>query len=306
MERNRIMGKNRFLSIGLFVLVGFTMIVGILLWFSASNRQSYNNYTIIFHEAVDGLSTSSIVKYNGVEVGKVSTINLDTKDPNNIIVNFQVLSNILLSNATYGTVKSQGITGMSYVALAIDQSIVPVNIKPHNDAPYPMINSKTSLLTTITEQAQKIGTNIGDISVDIKHLLNESNINHVAHVIENIDTLTTAIASQANSIESSMRMVSEVLYNVNQNAKNLDVAILHMAKLSTALESNSAQLGIVLDTVQNQTLTSINTVLLPNVNQSVINMNGITSQFNDLLRTVNNNPAVFIRGTVSPQAGPRE
>lgn len=301
------MGNNKkYLSTGLFVLGGFVVIVAILLWFSESSRQSYNNYTVVFHEAVDGLSTSSIVKLNGVEVGKVSSITIDDKDLDNIVVNIKVLSNIPLTTATYGTVKSQGITGMSYVSLAVDQTLKGTKIEPHNKMPYPVLNSRTSLLTTITEQAQKIGNNISDISTDVKHLLNESNIEHVNHIVANIDVMTTAVASQSRSIESSLHMVAQVLGNVNENTKNLNVAIIKMSQLSTSLESNSAQLGLILETVQNDTLASINTILLPNLNQSVSNMSSITLQFNDLLRTVNNNPSVFVRGTAPAQPGPKE
>ncbi len=297
----------KFISTGIFVLVGFGLIIAILLWFSVSSRQSYNTYRVDFHEAVDGVSTSSVVKYNGVEVGKVVAINLDPNDPSSIFVDINVVTNTKLTTATYATVKAQGVTGMSYISLSLDQSAkTPQEVVPHNSVPYPEIPSHPSLLTTLTEQAQKIGNNINTISTDVTQLLNESNIHHVNHIMQNIDVLTTALAKQSTSIESSMRMVAEVLNNVNQNTKNINVAIVQLTQLSSALESNSAQLGLVLDTVQNETLTNINSVLLPNLNQSVENMSSVTGQFDDLLRTVNNNPAVFVRGTTPPKPGPKE
>lgn len=299
--------EKRFLSIGLFVLFGFGLIIGILLWFSVSSRQSYNTYRVDFHEAVDGVSTSSVVKYNGVEVGRVVNIQLDPDNHSTIFVDINVLSDMKLTTATYASLKSQGVTGMSYISLSLDSKIKnPQVITPHNSLPYPNIPSHLSLLTTLTDQAERIGTNISTISGDITQLLNESNITHVNHILHNIDVLTTALAKQSVSIESSVLMAAQVMQNVNENTKNLNVAIIELGQLSHSLESNSAQLGMVLDTVQNETLININSVFLPNLNQSVTNMNTISAQFNDLLRTINNNPSIFVRGTAPAKSGPKE
>lgn len=298
--------NKQFLLIGIFVIVGFALIISILLWFSATNRKSYNTYRVIFHESVDGVTTNSVVKYNGVEVGKVHGISLDDKNPANIFVDIDVVTTLPMNTATYATVKPQGVTGMSYVALSVFANESYTVINPHNSLPYPVIRSKNSFLSDLTEQAQKIGNNIGDVSNQVKLLLDDRNIEHVNHTLANIDKITTAVASQSTSISQSIVMMGEVLQNVNDNTAHLSEAIVQLTALSKALQSNSATFDSVMNTVQNNTLQNINTVLLPNLNQSVNNMNNVTSQFNDLLKTVNQNPSVFVRGKTAPQPGPGE
>ena len=69
------MNNNRkYLAVGLFVIISTAIAVSVWLWFTASSRQAYNVYLSVFTEAVDGVSTNSAVKYNGVEVGKVKKI----------------------------------------------------------------------------------------------------------------------------------------------------------------------------------------------------------------------------------------
>lgn len=298
--------NKQFLWIGAFVIAGIALIIAILLWFSASNRKSYNTYRIIFHESVDGVTTSSIVKYNGVEVGKVHGLELDPKDPSNIYVDIDVLTTLPISTNTYATVKPQGVTGMSYVALAVTAGESYTILKPHNSLPYPEIQAKTSFLTNLTEQAQKIGDNIGDVSNQVKLLLNDKNVDHVNHILANIDRITGAVANQSENISQSIEMVGTVLQHVDDNATHLNDAIVQLTALSKSLQSNSATFDNVMNTVQNNTLRNINTVVLPNLNQSVSNLNMITTQFDELLKTVNQNPSVFVRGKAAPQPGPGE
>lgn len=298
--------NKQYLVIGSFVIIGFGLIIAILLWFSAQSRKNYNTYRVTFHESIDGVTSNSIVKYNGVEVGKVHAIDLDESNPSNIYVDIDVLTTLPITSSTYATVKPQGVTGMSYVALTVVNGESFTIVKPHNSLPYPEIPTRSSFLTNLTEQAQKIGNNINDVSTQVKSLLNQQNVEHIDHIVANLDQVTTAVANQSNSISKSIAMMGTVLENVNDNTAHLNEALIQLTVLTKSLQSNSAHFDGVMSTVQDNTLRSINNVLLPNLNQSVSNMNSITGQFNELLKTVNQNPSVFVRGKAAPEAGPGE
>jgi phospholipid/cholesterol/gamma-HCH transport system substrate-binding protein len=301
MKNNRL-----YLTVGSFVVVGFAVIIGIWLWFSTSKRQVYDTYQVVFHEPVDGVTTNSIVKYNGVEVGKVFMIELDKDDPSSIIVRINVNQGLPITSTTYATIKGQGITGMSFINLGLEKNKKYTIVKPHNTEPYPVIPSKPSLLYSLSEQAQSVTGNIKDISSDIKQMLNESNLIHINKIVNNLDVLTAALAGQAGNIDKTMNQINEVLLNFNTNAKSMNGAILELTELSKSLKKNSDSLDNVLDTFQNNTLRSVNTVLLPNLNQTVTNMNRTSSQVDELMRTINQNPTVLIRGKAPAQPGPGE
>ncbi len=301
MERNKL-----YLTVGAFVLLGFAAIIGIWLWFSAANRQVYDTYRVVFNEPVDGVTTNSIVKYNGVEIGKVRAIQLDTKDPANIFVDINVKQGIPIATATYATIKPQGVTGMSFINLGLDNEQKYQVITPHDKEPYPVIKSRASLLYSLSEQAQSVTSNIKDISVQVKTLLNDKNLEHVNNIVANLDKVTAALASQSNQIASTVDKVGEVLNNVNENTKNLNGAIIQLGNLSKALQSNSTNLDNVLNSFQNNTMRNVNSVLLPNLNQMVGNMNQTTVQLNELIKTINKNPSALVRGNAPAVAGPGE
>lgn len=97
-----------------------------------------------------------------------------------------------------------------------------------------------------------------------------------------------------------------VLNNVNNNSQSLNDTLLQVNSLVKALELNSTKFNGIMDSVQNDTLNNINNVLLPNINQSMINMNNTSGQLSELIKTVNQNPSVFIRGKTNPPKGPGE
>ncbi len=295
--------KGQYLVVGTFVLVGIGLIVAILLWFSAASRKNYDIYRVTFNEAVDGVTTNSVVKYNGVEVGKVQKIELDNQDPRNIYVYLDVTQGVNITTATYATIKAQGVTGMSYIALTLTPKTKFTVVQPHNSEPYPEIPAKQSFLTNLTEQAQNISQNIDQVSDQMKNLLDNKNIQHMSSIIANLDKVTSAVASQSSSIASSVGKVGEVLNNVNENTKSLNDAIIQLSVLSKSLQQNSATFDKVMNNVNNNTLRNINGVLLPNVNQTVSNMNQISAQLNELLQTINQNPSALVRGKSTPKAG---
>ncbi|MEN9946422.1 MAG: hypothetical protein RLZZ293_808 [Pseudomonadota bacterium] len=299
--------KKQYFIVGSFVLLGIGAIIAILLWFSASSRKEYDIYRVVFTEPVDGVTTSSVIKYNGVEVGKVQAISLDNKDPRNVYVDIAVNHGLNITTATYATLKAQGVTGMSYVALNLNpERKTFTTLATHNTPPYPIIPAEPSLLYSLSSQAQSVATNIHDVSGQVKVLLNEQNLQHMTNIIKNMDQVTGAVASQSGSIAKSVAMVSQVLQNVNENTAHLNDAIVQLSELSKALQKNSQSFDGLLNSVQNNTLRNVNTILLPNINQVVTNMNNVTLQFNELVKLINQNPSALVRGKAAPVAGPGE
>ncbi len=292
--------------VGTFVLCGTAVIIGIWLWFSASNRQDYDVYRVVFHEPVDGLTTNSVVKYNGVEIGKVKEIQLNESDPSSIFVDINVLQDTPIAVSTYATIKPQGVTGMSFINLGLDKHKRFTVISPHNSEPYPTIPAHNSLLYNLTEQAQSVTGNIKDISIQIKSVLNDKNMAHISHTVANLDQVTSALAEQSSNIEHSLASVNQILSNLKANDQHFNQALMQFNTLAHSLQQNSIKLDKVLDTVQNDTLRNINSVLLPNLNDTISNMSKTSAQADELMRTINQTPSVLLRGKAPVAAGPGE
>jgi len=302
------MKNNRqYLIVGLFVIITTAILITVWLWFSASNRQVYNVYLAVFHEPVDGISTSSVIKYNGVEIGKVKQIELDSKNPRNVLIYFNILQNIPINVNTYAILKSQGITGMSYIDLHLPENAnITKNLVPHNSPPYPNIMTQPSFLYSISAQAQSITTNVGDISNQVKSILTDQNIQHLSNILSNLEKVSASVASRSTDIEKSMDLLAKVLDNVRQNTNNLNNTFRDIAKLTQTLSQTTKNANELVSNVQNTTLQNINSVLLPNLNRTINNLNQSSYQLAQFLILLNQNPSALVRGKVPAKPGPGE
>ena len=66
--------------VGTFVIFMTCLLFLMIIWLSSPKEKNVTHYKIIFHESVSGLEKKSIILFNGVEVGYVKQIYLDTID----------------------------------------------------------------------------------------------------------------------------------------------------------------------------------------------------------------------------------
>ncbi len=302
------MNDNRqYLAVGLFVVVVTTFLVGTWLWFSSANRRAYNVYQTVFYEPVDGVSLNSVVKYNGVEIGKVRNVELDSNNPRNVIVSLNIISSVSVNRETYAILKPQGITGMSYIDLRLPKSSVSkTNLQVHNSPPYPKIVSKPSLLYGLSEQAQSFTSNVQDVSSQMKILLSDDNLEHLSNTFINLDKISTSLAKNTAKIDQSLSELVTILANIKQNTMKLDQSFENINDLTKSLEKTSDNTNNLVLGLQNNTMQNINTILLPNINQTITNMNQVTRELQQFLIVLNQNPSVVLRGKAPVVKGPGE
>ncbi|MFH1035409.1 MAG: MlaD family protein [Pseudomonadota bacterium] len=104
-------------KVGLFVLVGLFMAVSALVWLGASRYlKGTTTYVTYFSESVQGLQVDSVVKYRGVEIGRVKAIQVA---PDNTLI--EVVMGIHYEGSVppdiTATLKMVGITGIAYIEL---------------------------------------------------------------------------------------------------------------------------------------------------------------------------------------------
>jgi len=110
-------GKTSKFMVGLFVTLGIIITVVAIIWVGATKYfEKGDRYITYFDESVQGLQKDSIVKYRGVEVGRVEQIRV-APDNKLIGVIMKVSLRDNLSQTTITQLKVAGITGMVFVEL---------------------------------------------------------------------------------------------------------------------------------------------------------------------------------------------
>ena len=168
-------------TVGLFVTCGVAIGIVAIVWLGMSRHfQRGLFYVSYFNESVQGLSKDSPVKYRGVSVGRVDSIQV-APDSKLIEVVMKIESGQTLDNTIVAQLKDVGITGSMFVELDRKKK-GEKDFSPVVDFPseYPIVATKPSDITAILKGIDDVLTKIGSldlsgISDKLKHTLDNVN-----------------------------------------------------------------------------------------------------------------------------------
>jgi phospholipid/cholesterol/gamma-HCH transport system substrate-binding protein len=263
--------------VGFLVIILSTALISFSLWLSVGfNKKSYRTYAVYIKEAVSGLNQESPVKYNGVQVGQVTSIELDINDPQQVIILLSIEESTPITQSTQATLIAQGITGNTYIGLsATSPDLRP--LKKLKNQPYPVIPAKPSLLNQIDKTMNEVAANINRVSTDLEKLLTPENVTHLQQTLQNLDKFSNVLSSNSTALDKIL--------------KNTQIASGNLPNLL----SNASH---TFDTIANQTMPPMQN-LIDKLTALAINLEKLTNK-------ARYNPNIFIRGTATPKNGPGE
>ncbi|QFR44240.1 MCE family protein [Sulfurimonas xiamenensis] len=190
-------------------------------------------YAIYFNESVSGLNLDSPVKYRGIDVGKVTALNINPKNPEQIEVLVSILKSTPIKSSTVAQLTSQGITGLSYINLSFgNENAEPITVQKGEK--YPVIKTIPSLLIKIENTFGNVSINMVEILQRIQHLLKDENQENISLVLEN----SALLLSKMNQIldDKTILNFKQTIENLNNSSKKLDEM---MPKITVLIEKST-------------------------------------------------------------------
>ena len=215
--------------VGAFVLVlGAVLIAGVL-WIASggSARKKVDLYLAIEEESVAGLNLNAPVKYNGVEVGKVSDIRLDPENPEHVRLTFAIERGTPIKADTVAVLKTQGLTGIAYVELGGGTRDAPP-LQASATEPYPVIRTKPSLSTRLENVLTTVLAKLDRTSSNVDALLSDEN---------------------RAALKSALADIASVAHTVAARNSVIDVGIVNAARTADNSARATAQLSPVIDRI---------------------------------------------------------
>ncbi|MDF1708370.1 MAG: MlaD family protein [Paracoccaceae bacterium] len=202
--------RARYILVGIFTLLSLAAALGFILWLAKVQiDRTYAQYDIVF-DTVAGLGQASAVQYNGVDVGKVQNIALDRFDPSLVRVRIEIYASTPIRQDTVATLASQGVTGVSFVALAGGRAeserlaVIP-------PAEVPVIASKPSVVQGLIIDAPNLLAEAILLMRDIRAFTTSENGAAITAILENVERATARIDSMANRTEAVMASAEATL-----------------------------------------------------------------------------------------------
>lgn len=246
--------NNKNFAVGLFVALAIAAFFSATLWLTGKQGSEPTvNYSMFFETDVGGLMLGGPVFYLGVEVGTVTAMDIIPGDPMRVRVDVEVLKSAPVNNGTYASLAFQGITGVAVIKLKAESGQHDA-LKKTKDSKYPVIAVRDSGFNALLAKAPNIVDKLDSVLVQISQILGEENREFVSDMLGDISTVTSALASQEESISeipgklnSTIDELQSSLAQINTMAANLEPGmsstVANLDRATDNLEKMTARLA---------------------------------------------------------------
>jgi phospholipid/cholesterol/gamma-HCH transport system substrate-binding protein len=203
--------QTNYLAVGLFVLIGAIVLLAVGSWVGGVGKTvPMSQYTIIFERDVNGLCEGSPVRYMGVAVGQVTTIQLFHAQRTAIEVRIEVASTTPVDGGTYASLGYQGITGVAFVNLAAESGEhEPLAVIAGHA--HPVIRTRDVGIAALLNSGPEMLARVNTLLDNAGQLLDEGNRDSAMKILENLEQITGALAEQRAALAAVPTRMNESL-----------------------------------------------------------------------------------------------
>jgi phospholipid/cholesterol/gamma-HCH transport system substrate-binding protein len=305
--------KAHALAAGAFVLGLIAALVALVIWFTRDNTVR-NIYELSTRDAVSGLQPQATVRYRGIAVGKVTSIDFDPKVKGNVRVRISVDERVPLTTSSFATLSYQGVTGLAFIALD-DKGESNVALKPDDDNP-PRIPLKPSILAQLQDRGEAIINQVEEVTKRANTLLSDPNQKRAADALESIaaasasantllktldNTVKTGLNPALTKLPDTMASVKKAAGDVSRVANNFNTTVGRLNAPEGPVERLSEGTKALAQAVE-----SFNAATLPRVNRVADDTSHAVRRLGRAADSINDNPQSLLFGNGGAAAGPGE
>jgi phospholipid/cholesterol/gamma-HCH transport system substrate-binding protein len=300
--------KANHVLIGAFTILITVLAVMFALWAAnySSNKQ-WDKYEVVFSEAVTGLGTGGIVQYNGINVGEVTKLRLDPKDPRKVIALIRLQADTPVKVDTKAKLAFVGLTGVAQIQLTGGLPESP-RLLPTPEEPIPRIPTVPSALQNLSAAAD-------DIVERIRSILSDENVARISGTLDDIHQLSSSVAGQKQDIAELIKNLRDVsvnlnktlvkangsLDNIDQNVvKNLPELIRKLDATLANLESASKNANSVIDD-NREAISDFSQNGLGQVGPTLAELRVLVRDLRRVSSRLDRNPAGYATGRTHPE-----
>jgi phospholipid/cholesterol/gamma-HCH transport system substrate-binding protein len=280
--------RANYVLIGVVTLIAILAGLGFFLWLAKVQLdRAYASYDILFDSAA-GLGQASPVRFNGVDVGQVTAIELDRANPTRVRVRIQVGATTPVREGTQAVLQSQGVTGVSFVGLEGGRPDAP-RLQPDPETDLPIIPSKPSVVQGLIDDAPDLLQEAISLLRDLNKFTNDENREAIASILQNLDQATGRLDAAMTDLNEITDGVSDAVEKISGFTEKLD---------TVATNANT-----VLDTA-NSTLRGFDAFSnegLPRITSTASEASRLIDSLRRLSAQIERDPARFFLGNRTPE-----
>ena len=225
--------RANYVRVGIFTLLVLALGFGFVYWaVFATSGTSRVPLLVRIQGSVTGLQQGSQVLFNGLPVGNVTHLRIDSNNPGVVIAATEVDPGIPIKESTQANIGFAGLTGQAFIELkgggAADQNIISQAIE---QGTVPVIRANPSDVTDILATARDIAERANDILGQFQNIVDDvgpsvqTTATHVARITDNVDQFTASLAANSGDIDNFLASLSQLAKTANTVAEGLPATI---------------------------------------------------------------------------------
>lgn len=214
-----------YVMVGTFVLALLVGVVVAILWLARVQFTHQSEfYDIYFTGSVTGLTEGSVVRYNGIPVGRVASIQLDPQNPQRVRVAAEITTNTIVKSDAVASLELQGLTGGAFIEIAGGSSEAGPLARQDGER-YPVIASVPSGLQRVVSSAPEALTRLISVADRLADILDERNRAAISETLENLRRVSAVTAGRANDIDATIGDSAAAVRELRASIASLDQTV---------------------------------------------------------------------------------
>lgn len=302
-----------YLLVGSFMLALMATSVVFVIWITGSKAEKPVRYFMQFSGSVTGLQVGSQVRFRGIPVGEVVTIDIvENKEkpdgPVAIEVVIDIREDTPIRESTRSVLEIQGITGVSFVQLVSEPGPSTL-LKPSTKKNKVYIATKASSIEKIFKNFPELLAELTALASQGRKLLSDDNIDRIGNTFTNIDQFTKNIASESGDFSAliaegrkALEAATPALNNLSEaadkfatTAPKLTAAADGVLSAADTVEDAAAELSVLVKTNQ-QPLADFAATGLYDISQFFVEARQLVAGLLRLSKKLERDPARFLFG----------
>ncbi len=307
-------GKREEAAVGAFVLIAAVLLIGSVLAVSGAFSSGGIQHHTYFKSA-GGLLPGAMVRYGGMDAGKVKSVRVDPGDSTRIEIDFTVQRNIPVKTDSIASISALGALSDNFVEIGTGtknaplaapgselKSVETVGIGDLGD----MIGSLAPVVNQALQNLNQDLVLLQTTETRVNDLLNDQNRAAVGASLENLSSMLSdsrpKVSASLANVQTATAQIPPILDNLNTTMNQANGVLSHID--SMLVENHDDIRNIVIELretlataeVLTEQLKNTATSNSDNLDQTLENLRVTTENIRQLTDSLKNNPSVLIRG----------
>ena len=268
-----------------------------------------------------GLKNHAPVQFKGVLIAKVPRMGFDPQSVGHVLIRIEVDPHAPVTQTTYATLNSQGITGLSFVQLD-DETANSVALETSRSEPA-RIPLRQGLLDNLGDRGSVILGKVDQGLTNMNKLLGSDNQARIAIALEKLAQAANSTSQLARQLESTaakrvdpalagvpsaVASFDQTMRSIDSTAKVLEQTATDIRQLTQRLSDKNGAVDKLSDGTEAlaNAVNAVSTVTLPRLNRLGDEASHTARQVGRAADALRDNPQSLLFGYGKPAPGPGE